>query len=476
MKLLPIPKNFESTGGTVTLKSTLSFDERFSAAAETFRDFAERIHGVRFEKNDRGDVRFSFIDGLLEEEYRVDLSKEGCLVFASSCAGAQNAAVTLVQLMESESGGVAFPSVSISDRPDSAWRGVMIDLARVFHDIRFLYEYVDMCRFYKLKYLHLHFNDDQSYTLPSSSFPLLSTPERHYSEEELAGLLRYAKKRGVQIVPELDIPGHCTAFQKAYGDVFGKNGIISMKEDSLAGVETVLKELCALFKDSPYIHIGGDEAAISFWTEDEDSLSTVRSHPQIKGLNKQALAEYMYAYFVARMCKCVLNEGKTPVVWEGFPAAYNDMIPREALIMSWENYYQTTPELLAAGFDVVNCSWRPMYVVTPKRYWTVKEIYEWSVYTWQGTHPDSPYLETPYHAEPSAQVKGGQLLAWGDWIVSAYPDHAEGVRAEQRLVEERAPALAENVWNHQKRGDWADFSERISKTGLLYARLRGDKV
>ncbi len=475
--LIPRPHNIRLTERCVSLAATVGLSI-YPQAAATLVDYARRSHGIHIAvmEDALAAVRFAADDTLPAEGYRLTITEEGVTVHAADPLGAQNAAVTLVQLLRADDHGMSLPIGTIEDAPDCSWRGVMIDLARDFHKLHILYEYVDMCRFYKIKYLHLHFTDDQSYTLPSRAYPNLSTAGRSYTEEQLRGVMAYARLRGVEIIPEIDVPGHCTSFAEAYGDIFGQDGIICLSDESMAGMRTIFTELCTLFADSTYIHIGGDEAAIEKWTTCEKCRSAFRARGvDVDGMETHALAEVMYATFIREMCEAVLSAGKIPVVWEGFAAEVNHLIPREAVVMSWENFYQTTPSLQAAGFRLVNCSWSPMYVVTPVAYWTPEQVWNWSVYKWNPVHPGSPYLGVGLEIEPTEQVEGGQLLAWGDHIVKQYENVAEGVREEQRLIEERTPALAEGTWHRQKPTDWAEFSARMTAVAALYETFRTNK-
>ncbi len=473
--IIPLPHDLHLTDARVTLPATVAAS-LYDNAAATLIDYARRTHGISFARVDTGAVVFTTDSSLPAEGYRVTVTDSSVTVASADLLGAQNAAATLVQLMTPAEGGFSLPMGTIQDAPDCSWRGVMIDLARDWHELPVLYEYVDMCRFYKIKYLHLHFTDDQSYTLPSRAYPGLSTEGRSYTEEELRGVIAYAKARGVQIIPEIDVPGHCTSFAEAYGDIFGRDGIICLSDESIAGMKTLFSELCELFADSDYIHIGGDEAAIEKWTTCDKCLAAFRARGvDVDNTEKRALAEIMYATFIAEMCEAVITAGKTPVVWEGFAAEVNHLIPREAVIMSWENFYQTTPSLQAAGFRLVNCSWSPMYVVTPVVYWTPEQVYDWSVYKWMPVHPGSPYLNVGLEIQPTEQVEGGQLLAWGDHIVKQFENVAEGVREEQRLIEERTPALSEGTWHRQKPTDWNDFSARMTAVAALYETFRTNK-
>ncbi len=473
MTIIPTPRRADLAEARVTLPACVTASV-FPNAADTLSAFARRIHGLTF-ADGRGGVTFETDTSLPEEGYTLTITENGVLVRAADETAAQHAAVTLIQLMEPTANGFTLPAGTVEDAPECSWRGVMIDLARDWHDIEVLYEYVDLCRFYKIRYLHLHFTDDQSYTLPSRAFPALSTEGRHYTEAQLRDLIAYAERRGVSLIPEIDVPGHSTSFANGYGDIFGRDGIICLSDESMAGMKVLFTELCELFASSPYIHLGGDEAAIEKWTTCEECLSAMRARGiEPDGMDTHALAQIMYATFIKEICEAILAAGKTPVVWEGFGAEVNHLIPREAVLMSWENFYQTTPSLLEAGFRLVNCSWSPMYIVAPVAHWKPEEVYAWDVYTWHPIHPQSPYLKTGLVVEPTAQIEGGQLLAWGDQIESHYPTVAEGVRAEQALVEERTPALAEKTWTRVARADWPTFESRVEATAKLYAALRAN--
>ena len=480
LRLIPYPAHTTMTDTFVAVTPVYTADALFADAAQTLADYARRTHGITLTEGEGG-IAFTVDASLPAEAYVLTVTENGAAVKASDVLGAQNAAVTLIQIMEKEGDGLTLPVGVIEDAPKCTWRTVMIDLARDWHELHVLYEYVDMCRFYKVKYLHFHFTDDQSYTLPSGAFPKLSTEGRHYTEEEIKGLIAYARSRGVELIPEIDVPGHTTSFAAAYGEIFGTDGIICLSEDSMAGMATLFRELCELFADSAYIHLGGDEAAIGKWITCDKCLTAFRN----RGVDvdtylateegKKKLTELMYATFVGDICEVILSCGKTPVVWEGFHKSMNHLIPRQSVIVSWENFYQTTPELLEAGFRVVNGAWKPMYVVTPVVYWSPEEVYNWDVYTWGAVHPGSPYNKEALHIDPTMQVEGGQLLAWGDQIVVKYPVVAEGVREEQRLIEERTPCLSENVWNRVKPTDWAEFSGRAAQVAELYEAFRSNK-
>lgn len=474
LDLIPTPRNIQMSGERVTLAPLCSAPEEFKNAAVTLCDYALRTHSVEISEGE-GAIVFDIDPTLEPEAYRIEVREGGAKIFAADILGAQNAAVSFVQLMEKQGESLTLPVGSITDAPECSWRGILVDLARNWHDISVVREYVDACRFFKIKYLHLHFTDDQSYTLPSRAFPKLSTEGRSYTEDEIRGLIAYAKLRGVEIIPEVDSPGHTACFGKAYGEIFGKNGIICQSDESMKGMETVYRELCELFCDSEYIHVGGDEAYnIPKWTTCPKCLEVYRrAGIDLDAMEQREREEFMYATFLRRICETILDCGKTPVMWEGFSKEVNHIIPRDAVVMSWENLYQTTPDLLEAGFRLVNCSWVPMYVLAPDKYWSPREIYDWDVYYWKPCHPRSPYFGSDIRIAPTKQIEGGELLAWGDHVIWSYPDDAEaGIRHEQRLMEERIPCLAENTWSREKNCRLEEFFAAYTKINSLYAKFK----
>ena len=465
LSIVPQPKNIRRSAGKIKINPEISIKGTYVTAKATFRKLAEKFKKIKISGTEEsGNIVFERNESLAENAYKIIVNHSGVIIQANEEESAINAACVLTQMMEKEEKSVLLPLCEISDYPDCSWRGVMVDLARSWHPVQMLYEYVDVCAYYRLNRLHLHFTDSESFTLPSRIFPKLSTPGRHYTKDELVALSRYAKSRGIQVVPELDIPGHCAAFVSAYGELFGKNGIIAYTERSLQGISDLIAEICETFEESDFIHVGGDEAEIAMWLKDEESAQRLKQLYGKECYGDKELTQRAYAEFIKFSCEQVLKNKKTPVVWEGFSEKYNGLIPKNSLIASWENYYQTTPQLLDAGFNLLNCSWKPLYVVTPKKYWSVEEIYDWNVRTFEATHPDSPFFEKKYVAENYSQIKGGELLAWGDHIVSLFPTGEAGVREEQKLMFERIPAFAENVWNEEKLTDKENFLSRYSNT------------
>ena len=460
LALIPYPKYITSRQERLSIMPIMEIcDPIFVRPAKAFAGYAQRLVGVRFTEGRGASVVLRVDPDMQSGEYSLRVQTARVVLSAKDAQGMQYALATLGQLLSVQDGRVSLPVCEIRDLPDCEHRCVMIDLARNWHPFDYLLSYVDLCWFYKISRLHLHFTDDQSYTLQSAIYPKLATEGRSYSPEDIAYLNKYASERGISLIPEIDVPGHCKSFCEAYPEIFGTDNIIMQTKEAMEAMQTLFSELCDMFPDAEYVHVGGDEAAIEKWTTNQGC----RAYAESCGIDfdcgdKRYLAERMLANFVQKMADAVMKKGKKVMAWEGFAPCVNEFVSKDIVLHSWENYYQTTPQLLEGGFTIINSSWRPMYVVTPAAYWSQKEVFDWSVYRWRPVHPDSPYRGVTVEIDPTDRVLGGQLLAWGDAIPSGFPTVAEGIAEERRLVAERMAALSENTWNCEKLRTYEEFS------------------
>lgn len=465
--LIPCPKYAVYRQETLAIMPIMEIcDPAFVRPAKAFAGYAQRLVGVRFTEGRGASVVLRVDPDMQKGEYSLRVQTARVVLSAADEQGMQYALATLGQLISVKDGRVSLPVCEIRDIPDCEHRCVMIDLARNWHPFDYLLSYVDLCWFYKVSRLHLHFTDDQSYTLPSVLYPKLATENRSYSPEDIAYLNKYAAERGISLIPEIDVPGHCTPFCQAYPEIFGTDNIIPQTKEAMDAMQALFAELCDMFPNAEYVHVGGDEAAIEKWTTNQ----VCRAYAESCGIDfdcadKRYLAERMLANFVQKTADAVMAKGKKVMAWEGFASSVNEFVSKDIILHSWENYYQTTPQLLEGGFRIINSSWRPMYVVTPAAYWSQKEVFDWSIYRWTPVHPASPYRGITAEIAPNEQVLGGQLLAWGDTIAANFPTVAEGIAEERRLVAERMAALSENTWNREKLRTYADFSRAYESLG-----------
>lgn len=448
-----------------------------------FADYLDRVRSIAFEPAPKGRApgfRLIRDPSLAHGAYRIVVSEPGTVtVTAQNGEGLRYALASLLLSVEGtehlnrrsksrlpEQSFLVFRTGTVADGPDerAPWRGLCVDVARKWHPIRWLYRAVDICWLYKLNRLQIHFADNEGFRLPLKQLPELADAPRCYTRAELAGLCGYAEQRGVTLIPEIDMPGHCERFCRRYPEIFGTARIMRLGETAFSTLEAILCEVAELFPDSPYLHIGGDEAKAGEWLSDPESLS----YMQARGLDTP---EQAYAHFVGRMCRAVLAMGRTPMVWEGFPAEYNCLIPKETVVCAWESYYQPAPALIEGGFRVINCSWKPLYVLANSGHiWGQEEVLSWDIYGWDHFWAKSAAYDRGIRVPPTDAVLGGQMCVWGDGLV-AYPSCEAACRLESDWLRERLPAMAERVWNVSGKTDGKAFADAFRYTDGILERM-----
>lgn len=468
LPVIPMPKSVfgEKNDGTfdyAILKPYInSAKAEFSKYIEAFIEYAEKLCDCTLTEG-IGGIELLYDPSLRKGGYRIEITENGARLYACDCGGITNALSTILQLMKRERDGIKLPLVSISDYPDCEYRSLMIDLARRPHPYEVLHEYVDLCFLYKVKYLHLHFIDTQSYTLPSRAFPKLPTVGRCYTHEQIDALVRYAHDRNVELIPEFEVPGHAAAMVGAYPELFAntpdksgaadsdpdafrtnfKNNIICIgKPQIMDNLRILIEEIIDMFPYSRYIHIGGDEAEINEWGCCRDC--------------KRYMAEYkiggvkaLYTHFTKLMTDLVLSLGRTPIVWEGFPKEGCEAISRDVLVVAWESLYHLSTDLVNEGFNIVNASWKPLYI-TPHHYWEPNDILAWNLYTWQNWWDKSEAFLNPIHLQPTDKVKGSILCVW-EWDYEHEMPH----------IRKNLAALSERTWTVRRYATDEQFSQKL---------------
>ncbi|MCF8715522.1 family 20 glycosylhydrolase [Joostella atrarenae] len=414
----------------------------------------------QFNVNDKGGVSKVILEideGLSEEEYQIKINKEG-IVIKGGTYGAVNFGATSILQMAKPSGEIlSFPFCTIKDIPTSSYRGVMLDVARQWHNIETIKQVVELCRWYKIRYMQIHLTDDQSFTFPSTTYPKLASKDRHYSVEELKNLVDYADIRGVTIIPEFDAPGHTTEMRKAMPEVFGPPslGVIDMTKDEVyQAMEIIIGEMIDIFHSSPYFHIGGDEA----WLGEFDKKATTKDYILKNDFDD---SHDIYLDFLVKMHDIVKKKNKKTLIWESFSedGSKKVKIPKDMIVFAWETAYQRPESLLENGYKIINASWKPAYV-TPGFRWSSKYIYNWNLYRWENHWEVTPAYLKPIQLNESRSIYGGQMCSW------------EMSEEEQiSSLRNRVAAISEIFWNGDKKQDYIEYAKRQTIVDELFGNL-----
>lgn len=447
--IIPVPKERTVEEGNLPLQDTLFFyaaQDELSPLYAVLKGELQSLYNIKLlpaSTQSTARLLLALTDSLQQESYQVVIDEQ-IRITGGSYGGVAMGSISVLQAIQEENGVLLLQKGTIRDHPELGFRGLMVDVARRKHDIEVLKQLVSLCRWYKVNYMQLHLTDEHYFSFPSEAYPQLPTKGFHFTKDELADLVSFADARGVELIPELEVPGHAGQFVEQMPRLFGFSNealnrfTINMARDTIYPVlNTLIGEIAEVFHSSEYIHIGGDEA--NFEGMDEDA--EVRQYLQEKGL---ASVEELYWQFINRMNEFVKKRGRKAIVWEGFSKEANPLISKDITVMAWETMYQMPDELLDAGFDIINVSWKPLYVVNDKK-WSPEDIYNWNVYQWQNWVPHIPsFYPVQLHEHPN--VLGAGMASWDQ------PAYAEVSSLRMRL-----PAMMERIWNRQKQKSYQEF-------------------
>lgn len=176
---------------------------------------------------------------------------------------------------------------------------------------------------------------------------------------------------------------------------------------------------------------------------------------------------------MGRISHIILKLGRSPVVWEGFPKEYNSEVPRETLVIAWDSNYQSAADLVESGFTLVNSSFDPMYIVTPRRMYEANAILDWNTRRWTQSADDQTQPKRYIIVPDSARVVGGQLCAWGDYLVE-YSSNEVAAAEEFANVRERISAASERMWSNSSDFDKVVFNDAAKAVDQIVGKIALD--
>jgi hexosaminidase len=467
--LIPWPKSLTPGRGAMPIGSRVSVsfnDPSLAPLAKIFADEISAVAEVKASVAGLGRPAYFTLElapSKQKESYTLTVTDRVTITGGDYESIAEGSA-TVLQAIHIDNKSSRIARMSISDRADTDYRGLMIDLARNFHPVSNLEQIIEMCRLYKIRYLHLHLSDDQSFTFPSRAFPALATKDRSYSQEELAGLVKFAKERGVTIVPEIDMPGHASALITALPELAPPSGNVLnfASPKAINAATTLVDEMAETFPDSPYIHIGGDEANLGGLSSDPTVVQAITDQNvgDISGL---------FNHFINLLDARVKSHGKRTIAWEGLgirpdgPARVNS----DVIIEPFDNYANAQDTYVADGHDLINTSWFPLYVLRDVLFGP-QSIYEWNIYTfgnYRGFSPRNFEDIRQYEVTSRDKVLGAQVCSW-----------EQSPETEIPTLRRRLAAMADRAWNRSSTLSLANFMQRLDSTDATFSALLTTKA
>ncbi len=496
ISIIPKPQKITSHWGRFVLNSRTSIvaNEKIRANAEQLQALLRPATGYPLEittepKKIRNAILLQLdeqAEPLGAEGYSLEVTSRTVTMRAPRPAGLFYACQTLRQLLpvqiyrEATMKGIRWeiPCVKIEDHPRFTWRGAMLDSARYFMPKEFVKKFIDLLAMHKMNSFHWHLTDDQGWRIEIKKYPLLTEigawrkesivghyrdkPRkfdgiRHggfYSQEDIREIVAYARARHINVVPEIEMPGHAQAAIAAYPElgntkekldvstVWGvHSNIYNANEETIRFLQDVLTEVLELFP-SKFIHIGGDEARKDQWK------ASPAIQVRIQELNLKDEHE-LQSYFIKRMDAFLTSKGRRLIGWDEI--LQGGLAPN-ATVMSWRGE-KGGITAAKAGHDVV---------MAPTTY-TYLDYY-------QSRDPNEPLaiggylpLSKVYNYNPipkelsqeqARHILGTQGQIWTEYIPN--PKKAE------YMAFPRLTALAEVAWTQNHRKDYIDFLERLN--------------
>ena len=502
--IVPIPLSCQAAEGVFVLtpKTVVrASSETLVSAGKIFAEDLAAITGstlaVRKSSLREGAVNLSVDSKLAEEEYKLKITKTGIWITGGSNRGVFYGLQSLLQIVAAtnkDKVGYSLAAVTISDKPHFAYRGGMFDVCRHIFTVDEVKRYIDILALHKINKFHWHLTEDQGWRIEIKRYPELSKVAAYrnqtiigrnrvskvydgtryggiFTQEEVKEIVAYAAERYIDVIPEIEMPGHAVAALAAYPNLgctsgpyevwtrwgISKDVFCAGKEETFEFLENVLTEVLELFPYK-YIHIGGDEAPRDRWK--------VCPHCQ-KRIKEEGLKDenQLQSYFMERIEKWLNERGRSIIGWDEI---LKGGISKSATVMSWRG---TKGGIAAAklGNNVIMAPNTYCYI----DYYQTSNHKENNEPLGNGRKPVTlrkAYSLDPYEGlnkEQQQYIKGVQMNLWTEYIATFA--HA------QHMILPRIAALAEIGWSYGNK-DYDDFSRRMhllrnvyDKQGFVYA-------
>lgn len=478
--LIPKPQSIQSGVGVFKLDNQTTLVAKDEATRKTFNLFNEMLsnrYQLRLPVVSEPSGKYILIENSQTEAEAYQLNvTENSIKIKGDNSGMFYGLQTILQLIEQHNGGLQIPAVTISDKPEFGYRGVMIDVARHFFSLDEMKKIVDLMAYFKFNRLHWHLTDDQGWRLEIKKYPKLTQISAwrdssiigqygdfkpfiydgikhggYYTQEEARNLVEYAADRKITVIPEIELPGHSTAVLAAYPEFGCKDttyqvpgfwgvhpNIFCPKEETFKFLEDVFTEVMDIFP-SQYIHVGGDEVPKEHWEQSAFAQKLIKK-------NKLKDEHGLQSYFITRIEKFLNQHNRRLVGWDEI---LEGGLAPNATVMSWRGeeggiaaakmnhdvIMTPNSHLYIDHYQAKDISTEPLAI---GGFLPLERVYSY--------HPRPESL----NAQEQKHILGVQANLWTEYI-------GTNNKLEYMLFP-RALALAEIAWTAKEKQNFDDFS------------------
>lgn len=455
----------------------------------------ERGAGVAITPAQGGDatITLSVKQGLGAEGYELNVTPEGITVAATHPAGFFYALQSLRQLLPAKASAPASLSeTSITDVPRFGWRGFMLDEGRHFFGKNEVKRVIDIMATYKLNRLHWHLTEDQGWRIEIKKYPKLTevgatrkskslgwkkmapdtiTYSGHYTQDDIREIVAYAKDNFIEIVPEIDIPGHTQAAVAAYPEILAcdpenphevwlmqgvSHDVMNVANPAAVQLaKDVIDELIPLFPYG-YIHLGGDECPTTKWENNDACKALLDS---IGSTDFRDLQLDFYRKLANHIAAKPVADQRKLIFWNEVLHGNTAMLPSDITIMAWVGADRTAIEAANRGMTTILTPQIPYYINRKQSPLEGEPLTQGQgTETLEAVYNYIPMKNVP--AELTDKYLGVQANFWSEYVIT--PELLE------YLILPRLAAVAEAGWTPQEKRSYSDFHKRILTHSDIY--------
>ena len=464
INILPLPKEIKLENGFLIIPNSFSIDADliFENERELLITALTTEFNLIEDQNSRL-IQFSRDESFEADEYVLSINKNNIIVKASDPRGIFYGTRSLIQLMEMNKNQheIRLPICEIKDWPSFKHRGMLMDCCRHFFEKKVIKKYIDLLSHFKMNTLHWHLTEDQGWRIEIEKYPLLTEIgskrkdstgiyEGYYTKKDIKEIIDYAAKRHINIIPEIEFPGHSQAAIASYPQLSCTGNPIEVATDwgvfkdiYCAGndsvytfMEDVLGEVIELFP-SPYIHIGGDEAP-----KQDGKIA-----PNVKKIENENLKDEheLQSYFIKRIEKYLKSKGKILIGWDEI---LEGGLAKNAIVQSWRGMNGGI-EAAKHGNKVIMSPTSHAYFDYSIKTTDLKKVYEFDP------------IPNELDSIQQKLILGGECNLWSE--------HIPNEDQLDKMAFPRLLAMAEVLWSYPKDRKYKSFLSRVDKhTELLH--------
>ena len=513
ISIIPLPAKMELKSGEFTLKEKAkvyiadkngAFEKVYKRWESKFENSTQiELQQTRNEK--RASVAIIQNPKLKAEAYHLSVKAEGIRIEASDAAGLYYALLSLEQLscvellagVKVKNWDRSFPCVEIEDTPRFGWRGFMLDEGRHFYGKDKVKKIIDAMARYKMNRFHWHLTEDQGWRIEIKKYPKLTDVgawresrvlaygevkpdgKRYggfYTQEDIKEVVAYAKERFIEIIPEIDIPGHSQAAVASYPEFLAcdpekkhevwlwqgiSTDVINVANPkAVEFAKDVIDELTELFPFG-YIHLGGDECPVNKWQKNKECQELLQ---KIGSENYRDLQIHFYKQLKDHIAQKPADKQRKLIFWNEVLHGNTKPLGEDITIMAWIGADQAALSAAKRGMNTILTPQIPYYINRRQsKLETEPRSQGWGTETVEAVYNYIP-MKGAETTELQNRYMGVQANFWTEWV--------EEASIVQYLMFPRLAAVAEAGWTPQEKRKYEDFLQRLQAESEYY-RLKG---